>query len=187
MAIEPHAEQENVEPGRQFAFVLARGGVDVAPLTRHAEGLRSRNGHVAKEHGVRHVKVALGMVGRYAAFIAEVGADLAPWDCRRVSRQARVHRTRGVAAGQRDGASLPFAHRRDDLGGNPVRDGARQCRARFDYDTFGTLHRFSPIITGYTTEPVSTTRMAQHACQRAHAPWGRAPRSNRLDLSWQSP
>src|SRR6185437_3497443 len=56
-----------------------------------------------------------------------------------------------------------------------------------DYDTFGTLHRFSPIITGYTTEPVSTTRMAQHACQRAHAPCGRAPRSNRLDLSWQSP
>src|SRR6185437_6237335 len=100
--IESHAEQENVEARWQLAFVLPRRGIDVAHLSRHAEDLRARNGDVAEEHVVRHVKVAFGMVRRDTALITEVGIYLAPGNWRRVPRQSRVDRTRRVAAGQRN-------------------------------------------------------------------------------------
>ena len=113
------AEDQDVERGRQQLLVVARGGVPVGALGLHAVDLRGGDRHPGEQGRAHHPVVAVGVVRRHRALVAEEHVHPGPVDRRR-PRQLPVHRLGRPPARQRDRARAPPADGRRHLGRQPL-------------------------------------------------------------------
>ena len=127
VAVGADAEHQDVERGRQQALVLARRRVPVGALGLHAVDPRGGNRHPREQRRAHHPVVAVGVVRRHRALVAE--EHVHPRASRSPPpRQLPVHRLGRPPARQRERARAPPADGRRHLGRQPLGGGPGEVR-----------------------------------------------------------
>ena len=106
MPVSTDAKDQHVERGGQLAVVVRGRRVQVAALSLHAVKARVRDRNASEQRLHRHTEVAVGVVGRHGALVAEIDIHAVPVDTTGEvrPRERGVHRSRRRAPRERDGA-----------------------------------------------------------------------------------
>lgn len=109
MAIGADTQQQDIEGRRKQTVVLERRGSTIDSLSFHSENLRGRNVDTIEERVAGHAVIAVAVIGRHCAFVAEENPHARPaelLECEslehRAGRASTAKGERARAAGEGD-------------------------------------------------------------------------------------